>query len=110
MGIAATPDGNGYWLAAADGGVFSFGSAPFEGSMGGKPMTAPVVGIADLRASRCLADRGGSPRPRVKLSQLARGQECTLSLTCLSVMVYNRPAPGVIGQVWLGVGNTQNGI
>jgi len=46
VGIAATPDGKGYWLAGADGGVFSFGSAPFQGSMGGKPMNAPVVGIA----------------------------------------------------------------
>jgi hypothetical protein len=46
VGIAATPDGKGYWLAAGDGGVFSFGSAPFEGSMGGKQMNAPVVGIA----------------------------------------------------------------
>jgi hypothetical protein len=44
--MAATPDGKGYWLAAADGGVFTFGSAPFEGSMGGKPMNAPIVGIA----------------------------------------------------------------
>jgi hypothetical protein len=46
VGIAATPDGKGYWLAASDGGVFSFGDAPFEGSMGGKPMNAAVVGIA----------------------------------------------------------------
>ncbi len=30
-GIAATPDGGGYWLVAADGGVFAFG-APFEGA------------------------------------------------------------------------------
>ena len=35
VGIAATPDGKGYRLAGADGGVFSFGSAPFEGSEGG---------------------------------------------------------------------------
>jgi len=45
-GIAANPDGEGYWLAAADGGVFSFGTAPFEGSMGGQRLEAPVVGIA----------------------------------------------------------------
>jgi hypothetical protein len=32
VGMAATPDGNGYWLAAADGGVFCFGDAPFHGS------------------------------------------------------------------------------
>jgi hypothetical protein len=50
VGIAATPDGKGYWLAAADGGVFSFGSAPFKGSMGGISMDAPVVGIATYAA------------------------------------------------------------
>lgn len=50
VGIATTPDGKGYWLAAADGGVFSFGSAPFEGSMGGHTMDAPVVGIATYAA------------------------------------------------------------
>ncbi len=34
------------WLAAADGGVFAFGSARFFGSMGTKPLNAPIVGIA----------------------------------------------------------------
>ena len=29
VGMAATPDGSGYWLVASDGGVFSFGDAPF---------------------------------------------------------------------------------
>jgi ribosomal protein L24E len=37
---------SGYWLAAADGGVFSFGNAPYEGSMGGIPLNSPVVGMA----------------------------------------------------------------
>jgi hypothetical protein len=46
VGIAATPDGNGYWLVGSDGGVFAFGNAGFFGSMGGKPLNAPVVGIA----------------------------------------------------------------
>jgi len=32
VSIALTPDGKGYWLVAADGGVFAFGDAPFEGS------------------------------------------------------------------------------
>ncbi len=35
VGMAATPDGGGYWLVAADGGVFSFGDAGFFGSMAG---------------------------------------------------------------------------
>ena len=46
VGIAASPTGEGYWLVATDGGVFSFGSAPFEGSMGGQRVNSPIVGIA----------------------------------------------------------------
>jgi hypothetical protein len=34
VGIAADPDGSGYWLTAVDGGVFAFGGAPFYGSLG----------------------------------------------------------------------------
>jgi len=45
VGIAADPTG-GYWLVAADGGVFSYGGAAFYGSMGGKPLNEPIVGMA----------------------------------------------------------------
>ena len=31
---------------AADGGVFSYGDAPFGGSEGGTRLNAPMVGIA----------------------------------------------------------------
>jgi hypothetical protein len=41
-----TPDGRGYWEVASDGGIFAFGDATFEGSMGGQPLNAPIVGIA----------------------------------------------------------------
>ncbi|EQD80481.1 hypothetical protein B1A_00847 [mine drainage metagenome] len=34
VGMAATPDGKGYWMVAADGGIFSFGDAAFYGSTG----------------------------------------------------------------------------
>jgi len=36
----------GYWLLGDDGGIFSFGSAQFFGSMGGKPLNKPVVNLA----------------------------------------------------------------
>ena len=37
VGTAATPDGQGYWLVASDGGIFTFGDAAFYGSTGGHP-------------------------------------------------------------------------
>ncbi len=37
--------GSGYWMAASDGGIFAY-DAPFFGSMGGKPLNQPIVGIA----------------------------------------------------------------
>ena len=48
VGMAAVPSnqGLGYWLVGADGGVFPFGRANFYGSMGGKPLNKPIVGIA----------------------------------------------------------------
>ena len=36
----------GYWLAAADGGVFAHGDAPFAGSAGALRLNAPVTAIA----------------------------------------------------------------
>jgi len=31
--MVATPDGQGYWEVAADGGLFSYGDAKFYGSL-----------------------------------------------------------------------------
>jgi hypothetical protein len=41
-----TPWSGGYDLAAADGGVFALGGSGFYGSIGGKPLTRPIVGMA----------------------------------------------------------------
>jgi len=46
VGIAATPDGQGYWMAARDGGIFAFGDARFLGSAAQLALAAPTVGIA----------------------------------------------------------------
>jgi len=62
VGIASTPDGGGYWLVAADGGVFSYGDAAFHGSAGGLVLNAPVVGMAptpDGRGYWLVAADGG---------------------------------------------------
>jgi hypothetical protein len=36
----------GYWLVAADGGIFGFGTANFFGSTGSLRLNAPIVGMA----------------------------------------------------------------
>ena len=37
----------GYWSVASDGGIFTYGpGATFEGSMGGRHLNAPIVGMA----------------------------------------------------------------
>jgi hypothetical protein len=44
--MAPTPSGNGYWLVASDGGIFSYGDAHFYGSTGAMRLNQPVVGMA----------------------------------------------------------------
>jgi poly-gamma-glutamate synthesis protein (capsule biosynthesis protein) len=86
--MAATPTGNGYWLVANDGGIFSFGDAAFKGSavgdlpagwdaiaMAGRaqgdgywivavPATVTVAAAGDVHGEkrvRRLLDSGGNP-------------------------------------------------
>jgi hypothetical protein len=46
VGMAATPDGRGYYLVASDGGIFAFGDAGFVGSTGGLQLNRAIVGMA----------------------------------------------------------------
>jgi hypothetical protein len=46
VGMTATTDGNGYWLVASDGGIFSYGNATFYGSTGAIHLNKPIVGMA----------------------------------------------------------------
>ena len=46
VGMAATPDGKGYWLVASDGGIFTYGDAGFYGSTGAIHLNSPIVGMA----------------------------------------------------------------
>ncbi len=46
VGMAPTHDGQGYWIAASDGGIFNYGDAQFMGSAGALPLNKPVVGMA----------------------------------------------------------------
>ena len=44
--FTGVPPGSANWLASSDGGVYSFGKAPFEGSAGGIALSQPIVGQA----------------------------------------------------------------
>ena len=44
-GAPASPAGLGYWLVAADGGIFNYGDAGFYGSTGGIKLNKPIVGM-----------------------------------------------------------------
>ena len=45
LNTIVAPSPSGYALAAADGGVFNFGTLPFAGSLGGAKPTGPIVAI-----------------------------------------------------------------
>jgi hypothetical protein len=60
--MASTPNGKGYWLVAADGGIFSFGDAAFYGSTGAVHLVSPIVGMTSSRSGdgyRFVAADGG---------------------------------------------------
>jgi len=46
VGSSCTKGLPGYWLAASDGGIFSFGHAGFYGSTGALTLNRPIVGMA----------------------------------------------------------------
>ena len=50
-GAAVAPDqsATGYWMAAGDGGIFTFGAARFFGSTGALRLVSPVIGMAATR-------------------------------------------------------------
>jgi hypothetical protein len=46
VGMSPTSDGQGYWLVASDGGIFTYGDAQFFGSTGNIKLNQPIVGMA----------------------------------------------------------------
>ena len=54
VGMVATPSDTGYFLVGADGGVFSFGDAPYLGSLPGDHVT-----VDDIRGIVPTSDNGG---------------------------------------------------
>ena len=58
--MAATPDGDGYWLVASDGGLFSYGDATFAGSTAGTGSNALGIVVNPPQYSYALVSSGGS--------------------------------------------------
>ena len=50
VGAASTPSRNGYWMVAADGGIFTFGDAAFYGSTGSLRLNRPVVDMESTKS------------------------------------------------------------
>jgi hypothetical protein len=46
VGMASTPDGQGYYIVGTDGTVQAFGDATFSGDLTGVHLNNPIVGIA----------------------------------------------------------------
>ncbi len=46
VGMAATPDGQGYWIVTSFGALFAYGDAAHEGDASSLSLSAPVVGMA----------------------------------------------------------------
>ena len=46
VAVVGTPDGRGYHVLSADGGVYAFGAAPFFGSLAGSGRTAVALAPA----------------------------------------------------------------
>jgi ribosomal protein L24E len=46
------PKGQGYWLVASDGGIFSYADSYFYGSTGGIKLNEPIVGMSPTPSGR----------------------------------------------------------
>ena len=46
VAVVGTPDGLGYHVMSADGGVYAFGAAPFFGTLAGSGRTAVAIAPA----------------------------------------------------------------
>jgi hypothetical protein len=46
VGMSPTSTGQGYWLVASDGGIFTYGDARFLGSTGAMRLNKPITGMS----------------------------------------------------------------
>ena len=81
----------GYWLAAKDGGVFSF-NVPFLGSQGGQSLSQPIVGMGTVPggSNYNLADANGAVYGHGPLAADCAGLNATLNKPIVGIA----PVPG----------------
>ena len=100
--MAATPGGGGYWLVARDGGIFTYGDAPFSGSAGSLALDAPDRGHGGGSRRRLLAGgastAGSSATAAPPISAPSEGARCPDPSSAW------RPTPAGTGY-WLAVGS-----
>ena len=80
--MAATPDGDGYWLVAQDAGVFTYGDAAFSGSAQSPlhpplfpaPFSSPIPPVVASSTTR------RARRPRTRVASASRFAGDSLSL------------------------------
>ena len=89
VAIAASKAGNGYWLVAADGGVFAFGDAPFHGSAVDRAHLADHGDRVRPDRARLLPARGRRRRVRLRRRAL-RGCGARRRHIAIGIAVSNR--------------------
>ena len=94
VGMASTTDGHGYWLVASDGGVFTFGDAPFDGSLAGTHLNGQIVGMSLSGATTGSVLAAGLPSFYSVPTQLPSGPPGTL------IKAEQIAAPGIDGTVY----------
>jgi len=97
--MAASQSGLGYWMVAADGGVFAFGDAPFEGSDGGTPKNADAVGIAGRSGGYWIAygiDPLSQMIPAIASYVAGRSDNVTVAVEDLATGQIYQFRPGVV--------------
>ena len=90
-----TPDGNGYWLVASDGGIFTFGDAQFHGSTGAHARSTSRSSAWPPTPSAATAT--GSSRPTAASSPSATRTSTARPAASISTSrssAWRRPRPG----------------
>ncbi len=134
VGLAATPSGNGYWRAAADGGVLTAGDAHYYGSAVGISHDT-IVAIASTRTGHgyWLTDRRGAVfsfgdaafhgsmgghalnLPIVGMAATPNGRGYWLVASDGGIFAFNAPFAGSTGGMHInqpitGMASTPNGL